>query len=187
MQYIYIYAYAYAPYTAHQLCGITLLVPPFCLTKLAEIYVDVNIRPLAMFRRLLAVFWQGFMVGIHISPCAWRFRYMKVPSSLVDMSSRQQMYQPWKSPCRYCNFLKFAVEAFLCVISVSPGIKNHWSCHIIPLRRLLMRRSAQVLCHLIITGKNALNTKSGAVTRTHPRGLHVKRSRLHIIPLVMAN
>ena len=35
--------------------------------QLVEIYVKVNIRPLMIFRKLLATLWQSFMVGHHLS------------------------------------------------------------------------------------------------------------------------
>ena len=42
----------------------------FCCfaSKLAAIYAEVDIRPLAMFWRLLATFWQSFMVSHHFCP-----------------------------------------------------------------------------------------------------------------------
>ena len=49
---------------AHQLYGLTLLVGPFS-PQLVEIYVNVNIRPLAMFERTLATPWQSIMADHH--------------------------------------------------------------------------------------------------------------------------
>ena len=49
---------------AHQLYGLTLLVGP-CSPQLVEIYVNVNIRPLAMFERTLATPWQSIMADHH--------------------------------------------------------------------------------------------------------------------------
>ena len=71
-------------YTARQLSGVTLLVPPFFASQLVEIYVSVNIKPLTIPERSLATLGQTFMVDHHFCPVpaslpSWECWFLQLP------------------------------------------------------------------------------------------------------------
>ena len=105
-------------YTVRHLCRITLLVKRVT-SQLAEVYVNVNIRHLTIFKRHIVTLWQSLVVDYHFSP---------VPVSFL---SRE---------CWFPQLSERQCSAFV-LITFSCGPLLYANCHLKPKRQLRQHQS----------------------------------------------